>query len=247
MDIIKLAQIYDELGNFVDSDRLDNILIKLSKSETGKDLIEGVEWKNPDFSPQELQRMEREIYPSGFHTYDDYDASELQELVEYLPEEQRTLGNIKSMFEEALSDETDKVIVDGEPNQFYFVLEVDDDEKMIEAADMTVAIENRRTNFLQALHRIYQILKPYSDAGYFIYCDLRHSTSWPMMKTMVEKGWIEPDLRKKSPVKKVERDETGKLKIKTETHYLGGEKMHQFQGKLTLPSEFPYVQRLRNE
>lgn len=191
--------------------------------------------------------MERTIYPPGFHIYDEADVSGLQQTVGQLPEQSRNLSNLKSMFEDALSDETDKVIVDGEPNKFYFVLEVDDDEKMIGAADMTVAIENRRTNFLQALHRIYQILKPYSDAGYFIYCDLRHSTSWPMMKTMVEKGWIEPDLGRKSPVKKVERDKTGKLKIKTETHYLGGEKMHQFQGKLTLPSEFPYVQRLRNE
>lgn len=235
MDIIKLAQIYDNKGNYFDSDRLDNVLIRMSKSETGKDLIEGVEWKNPDFSPQELQRMEREIYPSGFHTYDEYDASGLQGMVEELPEQQRTLGNIKSMFEDALSDETDKLIVDGEPNKFYFVLEVDDDEKLIEAADLTIMAHAQDIK-AKALKRLYRILKPYSEKGYSIYCDLRHSTSWPMMKKLVEKGWIVPEINEDSPVRKVEFDESGKLtKLKTNTHYLGGERMHEFKGVLRLP------------
>lgn len=235
INLTKLALFHDKNGNFRQSDYVDNLMKKIAKTPEGKDLVEGVEWINPNFDPEELQRMERETYPSGFHTYDDYDVSEFREELEQLPERQRTLNTIRPMLDEALSDETDKVIVDGEQDQFYFVLEVDDDEKLIEAADLTIMSHAQEIK-AKALKRLYRILKPYSENGYSIYCDLRHTTSWPMMKKLVQKGWIVPELHEDSPVKKVEFDESGKLtKLKTETHYLGGEKMHEFQGKLRLP------------
>lgn len=233
--LIKLAKYHDTSGNYMQSDYVDNLMKRFAKTPEGKDLIEGVEWKNPNLYPEELQRMERITYPSGFHTYGDYDVSEMREMVEDLPERNRTLDTVRPMLDEALSDETDRVIVDGEPDQFYFVLEIDDDEKMIEAADLTIMADAQDIK-AKAMKRLYRILKPYSENGYSIYCDLRHTTSWPMMKKLVQKGWIVPEINKDSPVKKVEFDESGKLtKLKTETHYLAGEKMYEFQGKLRLP------------
>ena len=238
--LIKLAQYHDKRKQYRESDYVDNLMIKLSKSETGEDLIEGVEWKNPNLDPKKLQEMESQIYPEGFHYYTDIDVDQAKRSIEYLPEEMRSLRNISEGFGDAVSSGTDKVIVDGEPDKFYFILEVDSNKKEIEAADLTVSEENRRTNFKLALKRLYDILKPYSDQGYKIVCDLRHSTSWPVVKSMVQRGWIEV---KEGPNKKIQnviRDESGRIiDIETRTHHLGGELMHEFKGKLKLPDVYP--------
>lgn len=240
--LIKLAQYHDSKGHLKESDYVDNLMLRLSKSEDGEDLIKGVEWKNPRFKPENLQEMESEIYPEGFHYYTDLDIPSARTMIEMLPEENRTLQNISDSFGDAVSSGTDKVIVDGEEDKFYFILELDSDKKEIEAADLTVSEENRRTNFLLALNRLYQVLKPYN--GWKIVCDLRHSTSWPMVKTMVQKGWITV---KPGPDKKIQdviKDESGQIMdITTREHYLGGERMHQFKGKLNLPDIFPYQRR----
>lgn len=242
--LIKLAQYHDSKSHYKESDYVDNLIVRLAKSEDGEDLIQGVEWKNPNLDPEKLQEMERDIYPAGFHYYTDIDIPGTKETIEYLPKEQRTLRNLSDEFGDAISSGTDKVIVDGEPDKFYFILEVNSNKKEIEAADLTVSEQNRRGNFLLALSRLYAILKPYN--GWKIVCDLRHSTSWPIVKTMVQRGWITvkpgPDKR----VQDVTKDESGKIiDIRTRTHYLGGEQMHEFKGKLNLPDEFPYGGRVR--
>lgn len=242
--LIKLAQYHDSKGNLRESDYVDNLILRIAKSEDGEDLIEGVEWKNPNLDPEKLQEMERGIYPEGFHYYTDIDIPSSKALVGYLPKEQRTLRNVSESFGDALSSDTDKVIVDGEPDKFYFILEVNSEEREIEAADLTVSEENRRGNFLLALSRLHKILRPYN--GWKIVCDLRHSTSWPMVKTMVQRGWINVNPGPNKKVQDVIKDESGKIiDIITRTHYLGGEQMHQFKGKLNLPDEFPYAGRVR--
>ena len=121
--LIKLAQYHDSKGNLRESDYVDNLILRMAKSEDGEDLIEGVEWKKPNLDPEKLQAMERNIYPEGFHLYTDVDIPTSKALVEYLPKEQRTLQNLSENFGDVLSSDTDKVIVDGEPDKFYFILE----------------------------------------------------------------------------------------------------------------------------
>ena len=240
--LVRLAKYHESLGRYKESDYVDNLMLRLSKAEDGEDLIKGVEWKNPRFKPENLQQMESEIYPEGFHYYTDLDIPNARRMIEMMPEEHRTLENVSNEFGDALSSSTDKVIVDGEENKFYFILELDSDKKEIEAADLTVSEENRRTNFLLALNRLYQILKPYN--GWKIVCDLRHSTSWPMVKTMVQKGWITVKPGPEKKIQDVIRDESGQIMdIRTREHYLGGERMHEFKGKLNLPDTFPYQRR----
>ena len=242
--LIKLAQYHDSKGHLKESDYVDNLILRIAKSEDGEDLIEGVEWKNPNLDPEKLQEMERDIYPAGFHYYTDIDIPSAKGLIEYLPKEQRTLRNVSESFGDALSEDTDKVIVDGEPDKFYFILEVNSAEQEIEAADLTVSEENRRSNFTLALSRLHKILRPYN--GWKIVCDLRHSTSWPMVKTMVQRGWITVKPGPNKKVQEVIKNDLGQIvDIKTRTHYLGGEQMHQFKGKLNLPDEFPYASRVR--
>ena len=48
--------------------------------------------------------------------------TELFAALESLPKEQRTLQNLSENFGDVLSSDTDKVIVDGEPDKFYFIL-----------------------------------------------------------------------------------------------------------------------------
>jgi hypothetical protein len=240
--LIRLADYHESLGRYKESDYVDNLMLRLSKSEDGEDLIKGVEWKNPRFKPENLQQMEAKIYPEGFHYYTDLDIPSARTMLEMIPEEDRTLENVSDSFGDALSSGTDKVIVDGEPDKFYFILELDSDKKEIEAADLTVSEENRRGNFLLALNRLYQILKPYN--GWKIVCDLRHSTSWPMVKTMVQKGWITVNPGPGKKIQDVTKDESGQIMdIRTREHYLGGERMHEFKGKLNLPDTFPYQRR----
>jgi hypothetical protein len=240
--LVRLAKYHESKGRFKESDYIDNLMLRLSKSEDGEDLIKGVEWKNPRFKPENLQQMESEIYPEGFHYYTDLDIPNARRMIEMMPEEYRTLENVSNEFGDALSSSTDKVIVDGEENKFYFILELDSDKKEIEAADLTVSEENRRANFLLALKRLYDILKPYN--GWKIVCDLRHSTSWPMVKTMVQKGWITVKPGPGKKIQDVTKDESGQIMdIRTREHYLGGERMHEFKGKLNLPDTFPYQRR----
>ena len=67
-----------------------------------------------------------------------------------------------------------------------------------------------------------------------------------MVKTMVQRGWITVNPGPDKRVQEVIKDESGKITdIRTRTHYLGGEQMHEFKGKLNLPDEFPYAGRVR--
>ena len=143
--LIRLAQYHDSKGHYNESDYVDKLLLRIAKSEDGEDFIKGVEWKNPNFQPEDLQELENKIYPLGFHYYQDVDIPEIKSQMEYLPQEMRTLSNLPNltgdMFGEVVSEGTDKVIVDGEPDKFYFVLELNSKKKEIEAADLTVSEE----------------------------------------------------------------------------------------------------------
>ena len=113
--LIKLAQYHDSKGNLRESDYVDNLILRMAKSEDGEDLIEGVEWKNPNLDPEKLQAMERNIYPEGFHLYTDVDIPTSKALVEYLPKEQRTLQNLSENFE--LNPEQSKKVRELEAQQ----------------------------------------------------------------------------------------------------------------------------------
>jgi hypothetical protein len=65
-----------------------------------------------------------------------------------------------------------------------------------------------------------------------------------MVKTMVQKGWITVNPGPGKKIQDVTKDESGQIMdIRTREHYLGGERMHEFKGKLNLPDTFPYQRR----
>jgi hypothetical protein len=112
--LIKLAQYHDSKGHLRESDYVDNLILRIAKSEDGEDLIEGVEWKNPNLDPKKLQEMERNIYPEGFHYYTDMDIPSAKGLIEYLPKEQRTLRNVSDSFVILIAPLAGKLFVCGE-------------------------------------------------------------------------------------------------------------------------------------
>ena len=91
-------------------------------------------------------------------------------------------------------------------------------EREIEFSDLTIADKSYAG---AALRKLGKELAPYH--GWKIFCDLRETTSLPMVKKLIQLGWINPT---QAPIP---------------THTLSGERMHHFEGVLNIPSRFGKV------
>jgi hypothetical protein len=224
---IRLAKKNEQGGHVKKADFFDNLIFKLAKSDEGENLVEGVDWKNSNFKPIDLQRMENRIYPEGFHEYQDYDLP-----TDNNPRSYRSVQNDVDEYRD--NDEINHIVVDGEKDKFYFVLEVDTMKRHVELADLTIENEKFGT---AALRRLAKNLLPFD--GWKIGCSLRPTTSRPMMIKLINKGFVIPVVNGNSPVRNLRKDESGKVvDFDSDTHYLGGERMGEFLGTIKIPDMY---------
>ena len=111
------------------ADLIDSELIRLAKTPEGDPIVEEVDWVNPDLNPEHVSKMEKEIYPAGFHLFSDL---EVPDYLKMTPRQQRLvpkpirdqiIQEIRNTANEYLvEDDVDKYIVDGINNVFYFIL-----------------------------------------------------------------------------------------------------------------------------
>jgi hypothetical protein len=225
--LVRLAKKNELSGSVKKADFFDNLIIKIAKSDEGENLVEGVDWKNSNFKPIDLQRMENRIYPEGFHEYQDYDLP-----TDNNPRSYRSVQNDMDEYRE--DDEIDHIIVDGEKDKFYFVLEIDVNKRHVELSDLTIENEQFGT---AALRRLAKNLLPFD--GWKIGCSLRPTSSRPMMIKLINKGFVIPVVNGNSPVRNLRKDESGKVvDFDSDTHYLGGERMGEFLGTIKIPDMY---------
>ena len=78
--IISSSKYHESVGNFKQADNNDRILQKIAKNPEGNPIVEKVDWKNPDIKPGDISRMEKEIYPEGFHLFTDIEVPKYLDL-----------------------------------------------------------------------------------------------------------------------------------------------------------------------
>ena len=175
--ILSSCKYHESLGNFKQADINDKILQKIAKNPEGNPIVEKVDWKNPDIKPGDISRMEKEIYPEGFHLFTDIEVPKYLNLT---PQQQAAIPKylrdkaekkINEVADEYLvEDDVDRYIVDGMNNVFYAIMAVRNNDKTIEVEDLTVVPGRRRVNLMIALERIYHLLKPYQSQEFlFLY------------------------------------------------------------------------------
>ncbi len=248
--IISSCKYHESVGNFHQADINDKVLQKIAKTPEGEPIVEKLDWVNTSFKPNDLIKMESDVYPPDFHVFSDL---EIPSYVYMTPEQQKLIPKpardkiIKEIRQKAdeylIEDDNDKYIVDGMNGIFYFILSVNNRKKKIEVEDLTVIPGNRRTNLMIALDRLYKLLMPYQSQGFSIIGSARKTTSWPMIKNMVKQGWLIPVEGKR--IKRVKRDDQGRVvDMKTSMDDIGDEELHEFEFQLNLPSALPdYIQK----
>ncbi len=248
--IISSCKYHESVGNFHQADINDKVLQKIAKTPEGEPIVEKLDWVNTSFKPNDLIKMESDVYPPDFHVFSDL---EIPSYVYMTPEQQKLIPKpardkiIKEIRQKAdeylIEDDNDKYIVDGMNGIFYFILSVNNRKKKIEVEDLTVIPGNRRTNLMIALDRLYKLLMPYQSQGFSIIGSARKTTSWPMIKNMVKQGWLIPVKGKR--IKKVYRDDQGRVvDMNTSMDDIGDEELHEFEFQLNLPSALPdYIQK----
>lgn len=252
--ILSSCKYHESLGNFKQADINDKILQKIAKNPEGNPIVEKVDWKNPDIKPGDISRMEKEIYPEGFHLFTDIEVPTYLNLTprqraaipKYLRD--KAEKKINEVADEYLvEDDVDRYIVDGMNNVFYAIMAVRNDDKTIEVEDLTVVPGRRRVNLMIALERIYHLLKPYQSQEFSIIGSARKTTSWPMIKNMAKEGWLIPV--EGDSIRSVQRDDQGRVvDMNTSMESIGGERLHDFEFRLNLPSSLPdYIQKYAKE
>ena len=248
--IISSCKYHESVGNFHQADINDKVLQKIAKTPEGEPIVEKLDWVNTSFKPNDLIKMESDVYPPDFHVFSDL---EIPSYVYMTPEQQKLIPKpardkiIKEIRQKAdeylIEDDNDKYIVDGMNGIFYFILSVNNRKKKIEVEDLTVIPGNRRTNLMIALDRLYKLLMPYQSQGFSIIGSARKTTSWPMIKNMVKQGWLIPVKGKR--IKKVFKDDQGRVvDMDTSMDDIGDEELHEFEFQLNLPSALPdYIQK----
>ena len=248
--ILSSCKYHESVGNFHQADINDKVLQKIAKTPEGEPIVEKLDWVNTSFKPNDLIKMESDVYPPDFHVFSDL---EIPSYVYMTPEQQKLIPKpardkiIKEIRQKAdeylIEDDNDKYIVDGMNGIFYFILSVNNRKKKIEVEDLTVIPGNRRTNLMIALDRLYKLLMPYQSQGFSIIGSARKTTSWPMIKNMVKQGWLIPVKGKR--IKKVYRDDQGRVvDMNTSMDDIGDEELHEFEFQLNLPSALPdYIQK----
>jgi hypothetical protein len=252
--ILSSCEYHESVGNFKQADINDKVLQKIAKNPEGEPIVEKVDWKNPDIKPTDISRMEKEIYPEGFHLFTDLEVPKYLDLTPrqraLMPKPLRDKAE-KEINEAAneylIEDDVDRYIVDGMNNVFYTIMAVRNRKKTIEIEDLTVVPGRRRVNLMIALERVYNLLKPYQSEGFSIIGSARKTTSWPMIKNMVKEGWLIPVEGKR--IKSVQRDEQGRIiDMTTRMEDIGDEELHDFKFQLNLPSALPeYIQKYAKE
>lgn len=248
--ILSSCKYHESVGNFHQADINDKVLQKIAKTPEGEPIVEKLDWVNTSFKPNDLIKMESDVYPPDFHVFSDL---EIPSYVYMTPEQQKLIPKpardkiIKEIRQKAdeylIEDDNDKYIVDGMNGIFYFILSVNNRKKKIEVEDLTVIPGNRRTNLMIALDRLYKLLMPYQSQGFSIIGSARKTTSWPMIKNMVKQGWLIPVKGKR--IKKVFKDDQGRVvDMDTSMDDIGDEELHEFEFQLNLPSALPdYIQK----
>ena len=248
--ILSSCKYHESVGNFHQADINDKVLQKIAKTPEGEPIVEKLDWVNTSFKPNDLIKMESDVYPPDFHVFSDL---EIPSYVYMTPEQQKLIPKpardkiIKEIRQKAdeylIEDDNDKYIVDGMNGIFYFILSVNNRKKKIEVEDLTVIPGNRRTNLMIALDRLYKLLIPYQSQGFSIIGSARKTTSWPMIKNMVKQGWLIPVEGKR--IKRVKRDDQGRVvDMNTSMDDIGDEELHEFEFQLNLPSALPdYIQK----
>lgn len=248
--ILSSCKYHESVGNFHQADINDKVLQKIAKTPEGEPIVEKLDWVNTSFKPNDLIKMESDVYPPDFHVFSDL---EIPSYVYMTPEQQKLIPKpardkiIKEIRQKAdeylIEDDNDKYIVDGMNGIFYFILSVNNRKKKIEVEDLTVIPGNRRTNLMIALDRLYKLLIPYQSQGFSIIGSARKTTSWPMIKNMVKQGWLIPVKGKR--IKKVFKDDQGRVvDMDTSMDDIGDEELHEFEFQLNLPSALPdYIQK----
>jgi hypothetical protein len=249
---IKICELLESKELFYFADKLDKDLIRLAKTPEGERLIEEVDWRNPELNPQQISKMESDVYPSGFHLFTDLEVPDYLKLT---PSQQRLvpkpvrdkiIQEIRSTANEYLiEDDVDQYIIDGIDGVFYFILAVrsnndgsDNFEPSIEVEDLTVIPGRRKINLFIALERLYKALKPYQDQEFVLKGDAREKTSWPMIRNMAKDGWLIPIKGKR--IREIIKDEAGNIvDLRTDMRSVGGEMLHKFKFKMNLPDTFP--------
>ena len=169
-------------------------------------------------TPEQILEMEKRNYPEPLQTlnesFDPYEPIEVQGR-EYLREE-------------GLS----RIISRGDYPYWYYILEVKDNKKKVGLEDLSI-LDTRYAP--QCLRSLISELKKLN--GYTFTAALRENTSWPLLLRVLNSRDIIIPIEKspttKSPVKKVIRDETGRITgLKTETYEWGGETFHEFKGRI---------------
>lgn len=169
-------------------------------------------------TPEQILEMERQNYPEPLQTlnesFDPYEPIEVQGR-EYLREE-------------GLS----RIISRGDYPNWYYILEVKDNKKKVGLEDLSILDTQYAP---QCLRSLISELKKLN--GYTFTAALRENTSWPLLLRVLKSRDIIIPIEKspttKSPVKKVIRDETGRITgLKTETYEWGGETFHEFKGRI---------------
>jgi len=248
--ILSSCKYHESVGNFKQADINDKVLQKIAKTPEGEPIVEKLDWVNTSFKPNDLIKMESDVYPPDFHVFSDL---EIPSYVYMTPEQQKLIPKpardkiIKEIRQKAdeylIDDDNDKYIVDGMNGIFYFILSVNNRKKKIEVEDLTVIPGNRKTNLMIALDRLYKLLIPYQSQGFSIIGSARKTTSWPMIKNMVKQGWLIPVKGKR--IKKVFTDDQGRVvDMDTRMDDIGDEELHEFEFQLNLPSALPdYIQK----
>jgi hypothetical protein len=244
---IKNSQLLDSNNLHHFADLMDLELIRLAKTPEGEPILEQLDWVNPDLSPGHVSKMEKEIYPPGFHLFSDL---EVPEYLKMTPNQQRlvpkpirdkAVNEIRNLANEYLiEDDVDKYVVDGIKDVFYFILAVESsiEEKTITVEDLSVVPGRRRVNLFIALDRLYKALKPFQQEDYVIKGSARKLTSWPLIRNMIKDGWLIPVKGKR--IKNIIKDDQGKIiDVVTKMESVGGEELHQFKLKLNLPDTLP--------
>jgi hypothetical protein len=244
---IKNSQLLDSNNLHHFADLMDLELIRLAKTPEGEPILEQLDWVNPDLSPGHVSKMEKEIYPPGFHLFSDL---EVPEYLKMTPNQQRlvpkpirdkAVNEIRNLANEYLiEDDVDKYVVDGIKDVFYFILAVESsiEEKTITVEDLSVVPGRRRVNLFIALDRLYKALKPFQQEDYVIKGSARKLTSWPLIRNMIKDGWLIPVKGKR--IKNIIKDDQGKIiDVVTKMESVGGEQLHQFKLKLNLPDTLP--------
>jgi hypothetical protein len=244
---IKNSQLLDSNNLHYFADLMDQELIRLAKTPEGEPILEQLDWVNPDLSPGHVSKMEKEIYPPGFHLFSDLEVPEYlnmtpnQQRLVPKPVRDKAVNEIRDLANEYLiEDDVDKYVVDGIKDVFYFILAVESsiEEKTITVEDLSVVPGRRRVNLFIALDRLYKALKPYQQEDYVIKGSARKLTSWPLIRNMIKDGWLIPIKGKR--IKNIIKDDQGKIiDVVTKMESVGGEQLHQFKLKLNLPDTLP--------